>query len=109
FDYWTPVNPTNDYPRPNQLYEGSGLDGSTLTYRDASQITLRQLSIGYTIPKSALARVHLSDARIYFSGENLFYWTKSELRKFNMKPDWAGDVQTYPALRILVFGINVGF
>ncbi len=109
FDYWTPVNPTNDYPRPNQLYEGSGLDGSTLTYRDASQITLRQLSIGYTIPKSALARVHLSDARIYFSGENLFYWTKSELRKFNMKPDWAGDVQTYPALRTLVFGINVGF
>ncbi|MCW3110233.1 MAG: hypothetical protein JWQ09_4739, partial [Segetibacter sp.] len=109
FDYWTPNNPTNDYPRPNQLYEGSGLDGSTLTYRDASMITLRQLSLGYTLPKSLLSRIHLSNSRIYFSGENLFYWTKSELRKFNMKADWSGDTQTYPALRTLVLGINIGF
>ena len=66
FDYWTPSNPTNDYPRPNQLYEGSGLDGSTLTYRDASQASVRQLSLGYTIPRSLLSKVMLSDARIYF-------------------------------------------
>ena len=42
FDYWTPNNPTNDYPRPNQLYEGSGLWGSTLTYRDATYIKISQ-------------------------------------------------------------------
>jgi TonB-linked SusC/RagA family outer membrane protein len=109
FDYWTPTNPTNNYPRPNQLYESSGLDGSTLAYRDAALISLRQLSLGYTVPKSALAPVHLSEARIYFSAENLFYWTKSELRKFNMKPDWSGDFQTYPAIRTFVLGLNLSF
>jgi hypothetical protein len=109
FDYWTPTNPTNDYPRPNQLYEGSGLDGSTLTYRDASLISVRQLSLGYTLPKAWLSKVHLSDTRVYVSAENPFYWTKSELRDFNMKADWSGDVQTYPALRTLVVGVNIGF
>ncbi|MEO6257901.1 MAG: TonB-dependent receptor [Ginsengibacter sp.] len=108
FDYWTPTNPTNDYPRPNQLYEGSGLDGSTLTYRDASMISLRTLSLGYTIPPSLLSRVSIANARVYFSGENLLYWTKSELRKFNMRANWYGDVQTYPAVRTLVLGINIG-
>src|SRR5690606_35028256 len=48
FDYWPPDNPTIAYPRPNQLYEGGGLDGSTLTYRDASYITVPQASIGYS-------------------------------------------------------------
>lgn len=108
FDYWTPNNPTNDYPRPNQLYEGSGLDGSTLTYRDASLVSLRTLSLGYTIPGALLSRAHINDARIYFSGNNLLYWTKSELREFNMKADWSGDAGTYPALRSLVVGINIG-
>ncbi|HEY1006400.1 MAG TPA: SusC/RagA family TonB-linked outer membrane protein, partial [Sphingobacteriaceae bacterium] len=109
FDYWTPNNPTNAYPRPNQLYEGSGLDGSTLTYRDASMVSVPNLTIGYTVPPKVLSKVRLSNARVYFSGENVMYWTASEMRKFNMKPDWSGDAQTYPALRTLVMGVNIGF
>jgi TonB-linked SusC/RagA family outer membrane protein len=108
FDYWTPDNPTNNYPRPNQLYEGSGLDGSTLTYRDASLISLPTLSLGYTLPNSFLEKIKISNARVYFSGENLFYWTKSELREFNMKADWSGEVGTYPATRAFVIGLNIG-
>jgi len=109
FDYWTPNNPTNAYPRPNQLYEGSGLDGSTLTYRDASLISIPQLSLGYTFPETWLSKVKLTNARVYFSGENMFYWTASEMRKFNMKPDWSGDAQAYPATRTFVMGLNIGF
>jgi TonB-linked SusC/RagA family outer membrane protein len=109
FDYWTPTNPTNEYPRPNQLYEGSGLDGSTLTYRDASLISIPQMSLGYSFSKRSLDKLHLSNARIYLSGQNMFYWTKSELRDFNMKADWNGNTQTYPAVRTFIAGINLGF
>ena len=109
FDYWTPSNPTNEYPRPNQLYEGSGLNGSTLTYRDASLMSLRQLSVGYTIPTSLIDKLPVSKARVYILGDNLLYWTKSELREFNMKPDFAEDVLPYPALRTLIAGINISF
>jgi TonB-linked SusC/RagA family outer membrane protein len=110
FDYWTPNNPTNAYPRPNQLYEDSGLDGSTLTYRDQSQINMQIFALGYTIPKAWLAKIHFNNARIYFSGENLWYWTKSELRDFNMKPDFAGNTTlTYPSTRTVIMGVNIGF
>ena len=109
FDYWTPSNPTNAYPRPNQLYEGLGLNGSTLTYRDASLISLRQLSLGYTLPTALIDKLPVSNARVYILGDNLFYRTRSELREFNMKPDFAEDVLPYPALRTLIAGINISF
>jgi hypothetical protein len=110
FDYWTPKNPTNEYPRPNQLYEGSGLWGSTLTYRDASYIKLSQLSFGYNIPKSVLGKIKLTGARIYLSAENPFYWSYCEFREFNMKPDWSGTTSsTYPATRTIVVGVNLQF
>ncbi|MFC4219137.1 TonB-dependent receptor [Flagellimonas marina] len=116
FDYWTPTNPTNNYPRPNQLYEGSGLYGSTLTYRDASLISLRQISLGYRFPASLIEKTPLSGLRLYLSGENLAYWTKSEMRDFNMKPDLTGDVvdgtrtiSSYPATRTVILGLNIQF
>lgn len=116
FDYWTPTNPTNSYPRPNQLYEGSGLYGSTLTYRDASLISLRQVSLGYRFPDSLIDKTPLSGIRLYLSGENLAYWTKSEMRDFNMKADLAGTVvdgtrtiSSYPATRTVILGLNIQF
>ena len=109
FDYWTPSNPTNNYPRPNQLYEGPGLDGSTLTYRDASMISIRQLSVGYTLPASFLGQLPVSSARLYMLADNFLYWTKAEFREFNMKPDFVEDVTPYPAIRTFIAGINISF
>lgn len=110
FDYWTPTNPTNEYPRPDQLYEGGGLYSSTLAYRDASQINLRQFSLGYSFPKKILDDLGIiSNLRIYLSAENLAYWTKSELRKFNMKADFPDNVTAYPEVRTFITGINLSF
>jgi len=116
FDYWTPANPTNNYPRPNQLYEGSGLYGSTLRYRDASLISLRQVSLGYRFPETFIENSPFTGLRLYLSAENLAYWTKSEMRDFNMKPDLRGNVvdgtrsiSSYPATRTVILGFNVQF
>ena len=118
FDYWTPANATNDYPRPNQLYEGGGLYGSTLTYRDASLVSLRQVSLGYRFPDTVIDKLPFSNIRLYISGENLAYWTKSEMSEFNMKADLAGtipdggvsrSIASYPATRTLILGVNLQF
>lgn len=109
FDYWTPNNPTNAYPRPDEDYEGPGLNGEVLGYRDATFVSLRFLSLGYQIPTSLLKRVNVARANVYISGENLMFWTKSEVREFNMKPDWSGDNLRYPATRTLAIGINIDF
>lgn len=109
WDYWTPTNPTNAYPRPNENREGT-LDGGTLRYRDGSFFRLRQLSLGYKIPKSALAKTFLNDARIYSTVENPWYWTKSEMKKFNAEPEDPDNIGLmYPALRTVIFGINISF
>lgn len=108
FDYWTPENPTQAYPRPDDDVQGA-LNGSTLAYRDGSFIRLKNVVLGYRIPKTLLDRTFLSSARVYFSGENLWYWTRSEMREFNMEPEWSGDAGTFPAVRTMVLGVNVTF
>lgn len=107
-DYWTPNNPTNAHPRPDDDVQGS-LQGSSQAYRDGSFIRLRQLSIGYSLPTTLNERMSVTNSRIYLSGENLWYWTKSEMSKFNMEPEWSGNAGLMPAIRTFVLGINVSF
>lgn len=107
-DYWTPNNPTNSYPQPNNNFQNYTYS-STLGYRDGSFIKLKQLSLGYTIPQSMCNNLHLSNARIYISGENLMYWTKSDLKDFNLEPEWSGDALGYSAYRTFIMGVNISF
>ena len=108
-DYWTPDNPTNAHPRPNETWEYYPSYASTLTYRDGSFIRLRNLSIGYTLPKSLTSSMHLTNARVYVTGQNLWYWTKSEVDDLNLEPEWSGNTGTYPASRTFMLGVNVTF
>lgn len=70
-DYWTPKNPTNDFPQPD-----AGRDGlmytSTLTYRDGSFIKIRTIDLGYTFANKALGRSGIQSLRAYFSAQNPF-------------------------------------
>ena len=110
-DYWTPENPVNTNPRPNEGRGSQGhYNGSTLRYRDASLFRLRQVSLGYRIPDILLNRASISDAKIYVTGENLWYWTKSELAEFNIEPEsHTGHIPLYPALRTIILGLNISF
>jgi hypothetical protein len=109
-DYWTPTNPTNDYPRPSKAYRSYLGSGSPLGYRDASYIQLRKVTLSYNLPESLLNNTGISKVQIYASGRNLFYWTKSDLSKDNIKPLTSGmQLSAYPALRTYIFGIHINF
>lgn len=109
FDYWTPSNPTNAYPQPDQNYEHA-LNGSSLTYRDGTFIRLSQLSLGYLLPLNILENTYLSSMKIYLTGENLWYWTKSEAREFNIEPEINTDLNNlFPAQRTLILGASISF
>lgn len=107
-DYWTPNNATDAYPRPDSRSLNYTF-GSTLRYRDGGYIRLRQLSLGYTLPKSVINHIKATNARFYITGENLWYWTKSEARDYNMEPESSGDASAYPASRTIIAGINISF
>jgi TonB-linked SusC/RagA family outer membrane protein len=101
-DYWTPENPTNEYPRPHATRTLSYI--TTLTERQASYAKLRSATIGYTLPKSILGKAKIDNARIYVSGRNLY--TFSNLKEFD--PENEGVIDQ-PLTRVYVIGLNVGF
>ena len=108
-DYWTTTNPTNLFPRPDGRFQNYTY-GGTLAYRDGSFIKLRQLTLGFTLPESLLEKVKISNARFYFTGDNLWYWTKTSLIKdFNMDPENSGNIERSPYVRTIIAGVNITF
>lgn len=108
-DYWTPNNPTNKQPRPNNgIFQY--VYGGTLQEVDGSFIKLRQITVGYTIPGTLLSKLNISKTRIYLTGENLWYWTKTaDIKHFNLEPEISGGIQTKPAQLNIIAGINITF
>jgi TonB-linked SusC/RagA family outer membrane protein len=101
-DYWTPENPTNDYPRPNATRTLNYV--TTLTERQASFAKIRNVTLGYTLPKALTGKIGIDNARFYVSGKNLY--TFSSLKDFD--PEGEGVIDR-PLNRVFVVGLNVGF
>ena len=70
-NYWTPTNPTNDFPQPDAGRDGQNFT-STLTYRDGSFIKVRTIDLGYNVPEKWLGRSGIQSLRVYVSAQNPF-------------------------------------
>ncbi len=107
-DYWTPENPSNLYPRPNSgLSLASMLYTSTLGYVDGTFVRLRNVSLGYTLPKRILDKTFVKSVRVYASGKNLFTWTKED-RLDDYDPERGGS-ENFPMTKLYVVGLNANF
>ena len=108
---WLPERPSNEYPILN---EQSKLDVSSYYVEDASFLRLRNMTIGYTLNKSAfLKKIGVSGLRIYATGVNLYTWTNYK----GFDPEVASytpllpgvDNISYPRERSVIFGLNFKF
>ncbi|MCW3113525.1 MAG: TonB-dependent receptor plug [Segetibacter sp.] len=125
---WSTSNTNTSFPRLGVSYTSpnasdpavdqgiiSNVRGNTNRWiEDGSFLRLRNLEIGYMLPKSLISRVSFTNARIFVSGQNLLTLTKYS----GLDPDVVGananlepgvDNGNYPASRILTVGLNVGF
>lgn len=106
-DYWTPEHPSNEYPRPDAnisgIYQYQYADVLFLT--DGSYVKLKNVSLGYTLPKTWLNRTALGSVRVYVTGSNLMTWVKDKRLK-NYDPERGGS-ESSPLTRQLIFGVNV--
>ena len=73
---------------------------------DRSFLRLKNLEIGYTLPKKALKAIHLTKVRAYASGTNLLTW--HHLRTDCIDPEQTTSNQ-YPITKMFTFGLNVTF
>lgn len=106
FDYWTPDNPSNDFPALNRERSWTSQEYYTsLAYVDGSFLKIKNITLAYNLPKSILKVAGLQKLRIYGTLENPFVKAKNHLLK-GYDPEQAGNLN-YPLTRKLVFGINV--
>lgn len=104
-DYWTPNNTGAEYQKPilGQATSGSAdAFSSLLGFKKASFIKVRNISLGYNLPKSLLKPATLSHAKVY----------AQVINPFSLKQSVAGfDLDTGRTYfnRSFVFGLEVGF
>ena len=127
-DFWTEENTDAKYPRPyvgngtsaisgmNKMADAAANSGNnfypqTKYLLNLAYLRLKNLTIGYTIPKEITSRAHLEKVRIYFSGENLFEVAQrkipidAEITAGSSTSNFYG--RTAPFFRTLSFGVQL--
>ncbi|MEL4308205.1 SusC/RagA family TonB-linked outer membrane protein [Joostella sp. CR20] len=110
-DYWTPENTDAYFPR-NYVNGGVNYGNSRLTQTkyllDGSYLRIKNLTFGYSLPKSVLDKIKMDKVRIFVMGENLY--------SFDDLPDGIntelanqGQGAAYPYLTSYSLGVNISF
>lgn len=115
---WSEENPNAYFPRPRAYvaYDNMGDQCRELTAKNDRYLQnigycrLKNLTVGYTLPKNWTRKAGIDMLRVYFSGENLACW--SGIKTDYVDPEQArrgGDLKVYPWQKTFTFGINVNF
>ena len=71
-DAWTPQNTNTNVPRAVYQDPNGNMKESDRFLENGDFVRLRQVQLGYTLPKSLMQKVFIEKLRFYVSGENLF-------------------------------------
>jgi len=88
---------------------------SSWQVEDASFVKIRNITLGYNLPKSLLDKVKLDDARVYISAMNPFIWTKYSGYNPEVSSNYGNaltpgeEFGNYPAEKSIMLGINLNF
>ena len=120
FSPWTPTNPSTTTPRAI-IAGGAGIAAgnnakfnSTRWLESGSYMRLKNLQLGFTVPKALLERSkYVGSLRLYATGQNVFTVTKYS----GFDPETVGsgnlargvDEGSYPNVRSFTLGLQAGF
>ncbi|MEG1511964.1 MAG: TonB-dependent receptor [Bacteroidales bacterium] len=119
-DYWRPDNTDAHYTRLWRYFgvsdAFSGVSGScnsvqqTRYLLNMSYLRLKNLTVGYTLPKHITSKIRIDKVRVYFSGENLF---TIQDKKLPVDPEVTQTEhmigRSFPLQRTLSIGLQVNF
>ena len=98
-------NPNAPYPRLSYGYNLNNQQSSSFWLRNGRFLRLKNLDIGYTLPKPMVNTIHLESVRIYISGQNLITWSPFKL--WDPELDSRQRGQIYPITRSFTAGIQI--
>ena len=122
---WSEDNPDAYFPRPRAyaaFTDGAPLRNVNSRYlQNLRYLRLKNLSVGYTVPAKASKKIGMDKIRVYFSGENLHYWSPFKKNSKYIDPEAAfdrvdndGDATRYnnafyPWQKTFMFGVDITF
>ena len=115
---WSEENPDAYFPRPRS-YSATGGELSKVNSRylqNVRYLRFKNLTVGYTLPKKWLDKVKVDKVRIYFTGENLHYWSPLKKNCLYVDPESAfsrssnvDNHMSYTWQKTMMFGIDITF
>jgi len=105
-DYWTPNNPTNEYPRPDENSERP-LYNTTLRYFDGSFVKIRSINLGYNFSEALAQRAKMQSARLYLTLFQPAIFAPYRRKYKGIDPEY--PFTNTPATSMYSLGINVKF
>lgn len=103
-------NPNAEYPRLSNsgTVKGNNYQCSNIYLENTRYLRVKNLTIGYTIPNSVFGKLNIKNARIYFSGQDIFEFAKGTWNK-TYDPEENTSEDNYPMYRTYSFGLSVNF
>lgn len=112
---WTPAsysgdpsteNPNARFPRLTYGYNENNNRNSTFWLANASYLRLKNIELGYTLPKELSRKMAMNNLRISFIGDNLYIWDKVKL----WDPEQASsNGAVYPLTRSYTLVLQMSF
>ena len=113
-DRWTPEAPSADLPRLTSTDPNNNQRPSSFYVEDGNFLRLRNLQLGWSLPKEWTHRAKMKEVKVYLTGNNLF--TITNYRGFDPDIGTSGwildtgiDKGFYPNNRSFGAGLNVTF
>lgn len=105
---WTPENTGAQFPRLSNAYANYlGTYTSKFIFNN-SFARLRNVTLGYTLPKSLTSRFQINTLRIYVQGDNLLTWGSAARRGTDPEQDISGTTSNrFPVTKSFSFGLQL--
>ena len=111
-NHWSANNPTGTKPLANANNIDQYIQSDAMVY-DASFFRIKQIQLGYTLPKSLLKKVFINNMRLYCSLDDFITFTKypgfDPESSANATTGMGIDMGGYPASKKVVLGFNIEF
>jgi TonB-dependent starch-binding outer membrane protein SusC len=111
---WTTENTGSNVPRMTDKDLNKNIERfSDIYVEDGSYVRLKNIQVGYTLPKTWASKVGVKNLRVYISADNLLTFTKytgfdPEIGDYYYNPLYYGiDVGNYPVARTILGGLNI--
>ncbi|MBQ0043883.1 MAG: TonB-dependent receptor [Bacteroidales bacterium] len=104
---WTPENPNAELPRLNKNAQDTFSD--KYLYNN-SFLRLRNVTLGYTLPRKALDKMHMDQLRFFVQGDNLLTFGSAAKRGTDPEQSVSGTTSNrFPTTKNVTFGVQVTF